>query len=68
MFILKQTSINNFFDMNKIRETFLDSQVEGMYGKHCKNASYLIFGEKHSFIRADHEIKPYYKSLMNKIE
>ena len=68
-FAMRELSLNDFFDANYVRQNFKSDREgllknDSMFSHHCFNCFNLIFDKKDKFIRADHEFKPYFKSIM----
>lgn len=62
IFIVKKTTKEDFFWKDKLRENFVTAKATGLFGQHCNNALTTIYSSDASFIRPDHEAKPYRKS------
>lgn len=68
-FSLTPLSITDFFDNNHVKQNFKSdkdilTKTNSMFAHHCFNCFNLIFTNDDTFIRADHEFKPYLKSVM----
>ena len=64
VFITKQTTKEDFFWKDKLKENFVTAKADGVFGQHCLNALNTIYGAHANFIRPDHEAKPYRKSII----